>query len=475
MLFSHLFTCLTRCFSPGSFFFHFQVCMRRWSCRLFSSFTLPVSARPVPVSDIAVSPSETRLFDSLLESRKRANLDHVQMRVVGGWCRDKLLSLPAGDIDICLSSMSGVEFATRLESSFKTVAVNPEKSKHLETAMVQVGDYTVDLSHMRTEAYAEDSRIPVTQFGSPDEDALRRDCTINALYYNLDTRQVEDPTGLGRLHLNASLVATPGPDPVLTLREDPLRLLRLIRIACGLGFTLDPSVVEAFAHPDVLAGLESKVSRQRILIEVDKMMALSPEGYRAALNVLGRVPGLLDIVLWSGHSWTPPRAPSLAAESCARSNASLAAIRLVALMMPLSSKALRPHLSRLVWPSARLAAVGALLDGLSRLDSISLPACPRVLGLWARALGPDLWRPALLLSADLPGSCSQRIESLQQSLNVLEPRIFLAPLVRGDEIARLLNVSGPGIYAALQRLLGWQMDAPELTRERALEFLNVKS
>jgi tRNA nucleotidyltransferase/poly(A) polymerase len=74
---------------------------------------------------------------------------------------------------------------------------NPDKSKHLETACVKIMDVWVDVVNLRGETYTEGSRIPQMTMGTPEEDALRRDLTINALFYNLRDSTVEDFTGKG--------------------------------------------------------------------------------------------------------------------------------------------------------------------------------------------------------------------------------------------------------------------------------------
>ena len=112
------------------------------------------------------------------------------------------------DIDIALDDMLGREFADHLNDYLQghgreTVSVgvvfkNPEKSKHLETATMKVGSFWIDFVNLRAEEYTQDSRIPdLMRIGTPAEDAFRRDLTINALFYNINTGHVEDWTGRG--------------------------------------------------------------------------------------------------------------------------------------------------------------------------------------------------------------------------------------------------------------------------------------
>lgn len=168
------------------------------------------------------------------------------------------------------------------------------QSKHLEVATVSIEGQMIDLVHLRAEEYTADSRIPETTFAKPIEDALRRDITINALFYNLHTQQVEDFTGQGLADLAAGVIRTPL-EPVQTFLDDPLRVLRAIRFACDFGYTLDAKLSEAvLEHAEIKDAMTRKVSRERIGIEVRKM--LSSKDPARAFALLAEY-GLLDLVL----------------------------------------------------------------------------------------------------------------------------------------------------------------------------------
>jgi len=187
------------------------------------------------------------------------------------------------DIDVALNDMLGREFANYLNKfliqngmdklSVGMVLQNPEKSKHLETATMKVGKFWVDFVNLRAEEYTNsNSRIPdLMRIGTAVEDAYRRDLTINSLFYNIHTRQVEDWTGRGLVHLRKKLIATPLP-ALTTLLDDPLRVLRSIRFAARLRFTMDESLRNAAMDERVRIALEQKVARERIGSEVDLML-----------------------------------------------------------------------------------------------------------------------------------------------------------------------------------------------------------
>jgi len=202
--------------------------------------------------------------------------------------RDKLLQSQSSDIDVAINTMTGYNFAMHLSTyislhgpkysittephSIHKILSNPLKSKHLETATTKILGLDIDLVNLRSEAYSEDSRIPATmEFGTPTEDALRRDATVNALFYNLHTEEVEDFTGRGLAHLQQGLIDTPLP-PFETFRDDPLRVIRLVRFASRLNFTILPPVQAAMRDPEIHKHLTTKISRERVGTEVEKML-----------------------------------------------------------------------------------------------------------------------------------------------------------------------------------------------------------
>ncbi|KAF8061010.1 hypothetical protein FPV67DRAFT_1423258 [Lyophyllum atratum] len=203
-------------------------------------------------------------------------------RIAGGWVRDKLLGSDSNDIDIALSDMMGLEFADHLAEfarnkgiptgNISKIAQNPEQSKHLETATFRFLGLDIDLVNLRSEEYAENSRIPTgVTFGTPVQDALRRDTTVNALFYNVHTREVEDHTGKGLDDLREGIIRTPLP-PRVTFLDDPLRILRCIRFASRYGFDTVTELRQAAKEPDIQQALVMKVARERVGEELSKIM-----------------------------------------------------------------------------------------------------------------------------------------------------------------------------------------------------------
>ncbi|GLB36528.1 putative tRNA nucleotidyltransferase poly(A) polymerase family protein [Lyophyllum shimeji] len=223
-----------------------------------------------------------KLLDDCTKYLKEEKRIETSCRIAGGWVRDKLLGSDSHDIDIALSDMMGLEFANHLaefarNKGIKTgniskIAQNPEQSKHLETATFRFLGLDIDLVNLRSEEYTDSSRIPTeVKFGTPVQDALRRDTTINALFYNVHSREVEDHTGKGLDDLREGIIRTPL-TPTVTFLDDPLRVLRCVRFASRYGFDLVPELAQAAKDAAIQTALVTKVARERAGDELTKMM-----------------------------------------------------------------------------------------------------------------------------------------------------------------------------------------------------------
>ncbi|CAI9754313.1 unnamed protein product [Fraxinus pennsylvanica] len=230
---------------------------------------------------IDLTAKEKQIFDRLLEVLRHFNLQ-TQLRVAGGWVRDKILGKECYDIDIALDNMLGKEFCEKVNEyllstgeethGIGVIQCNPDQSKHLETARMRLLDVWIDFVNLRSEDYSDNSRIPTMKFGTAEEDAYRRDLTINSLFYNINTSSVEDFTGKGIMDLKSGKIATPLP-PKQTFLDDPLRVLRAIRFGARFGFMLEEELKIAAADEDVKAAIADKISRERIGHEIDLMIS----------------------------------------------------------------------------------------------------------------------------------------------------------------------------------------------------------
>ena len=267
-----------------------RYCLSQYNI-LHSSFSFHRSAT-AKMSRILLTEEEQRLRSLLLDVSDyiASQEGHVkpELRFTGGWVRDKLLGLTSKDIDIGISCMTGYGFGSLMKQYLNSpaaaarysqdvignlakIAANPEKSKHLETVSTKIMGIDIDLVNLRKETYVEDSRNPTMQFGTPEEDALRRDSTVNALFYNLSSEQVEDFTGKGLHDMELKIIRTPL-SPHQTFKDDPLRVLRCIRFASTLGYTIDTEAEQSIRDPEIKEALRVKITRERIGAEVDKML-----------------------------------------------------------------------------------------------------------------------------------------------------------------------------------------------------------
>jgi len=229
---------------------------------------------------VVLTEEEKELFRILLETKEYFGLS-TTLRAAGGWVRDKLIGRNSDDVDIALDDMLGKDFAEKVNEylalkgeevhSVGVIQTNPEQSKHLETARVRVRGTWIDLVNLRSEAYAENSRIPTMAFGTPAQDAYRRDLTINSMFYNINENCIEDLTEKGMEDLRAGVIRTPLP-PLETFLDDPLRVLRAVRFSARFQFELDPTLVEAASGDEVRVALRDKVSKERVGTEIDAML-----------------------------------------------------------------------------------------------------------------------------------------------------------------------------------------------------------
>ena len=191
----------------------------------------------------------------------------VSAFVIGGYVRDYFLRRPSTDIDVVVAG-SGIELAERLAKELKTgVTV----FKTFGTAMVRAGGMEIEFVGARRESYSADSRKPAVEAGTLEDDQLRRDFTINAMAFGLNTDrfgELIDPFG-GVRDLDGLLIKTPC-DPDRTFSDDPLRMIRAVRFATQLGFDIFSETFEAIERNRERIGI---VSKERIEVELNKIMA----------------------------------------------------------------------------------------------------------------------------------------------------------------------------------------------------------
>ena len=191
--------------------------------------------------------------------------------VVGGYVRDILLGKKVKDTDIVVLG-SGVEFAKKAAKEFgKTNLIFFE---NFGTAMLPLDDRKVGICRRTEGKYRQDSRNPIVKAGTLEEDLLRRDFTVNAMAASLNEKtfgEITDPFDCED-DLRDKILRTPL-DPEVTFDDDPLRMMRAMRFASQLGFTIEPNVMKA---AEKMAERLSIVSQERISEEFLKIMS-SPQ------------------------------------------------------------------------------------------------------------------------------------------------------------------------------------------------------
>jgi poly(A) polymerase len=190
----------------------------------------------------------------------------VRAFVIGGYVRDCFLGIPNDDIDIVVEG-SGIALA---EAVAAKCGAKVSVFRNFGTAMLKYKGIEVEFVGARRESYDRNSRKPVVEDGTLEEDQLRRDFTINAMAFSLqedDFGALVDPFH-GIKDLADGIIRTPL-DPEQTYSDDPLRMLRAIRFATRLGFTIVPESLDAMRR---MAGRLKILSRERIVEELDKML-----------------------------------------------------------------------------------------------------------------------------------------------------------------------------------------------------------
>ena len=214
----------------------------------------------------------------------------VECYVVGGYVRDIFLERPSNDIDVVVVG-SGIDVAAALKQRLGRRA-HLSVFRNFGTAQVKKDELEIEFVGARKESYSHDSRKPVVEDGTLEDDQNRRDFTINAMAICLNKSrfgELVDPFN-GIADLEDGIIATPL-DPEITFSDDPLRMMRCIRFATQLNFEIEEETFEALSR---MADRIKIVSGERIEVELNKiMMAPHPS---IGFEYLQRS-GLLQIIL----------------------------------------------------------------------------------------------------------------------------------------------------------------------------------
>ncbi len=231
---------------------------------------------------------QNSIFDIISDSAWELKVDAY---VIGGFVRDYILDRGLHkDIDI-VAVGSGIDLAKRVASKLPSKP-KVQVFKTYGTAMLRHEDLEIEFVGARKESYSRESRNPVVETGTLEDDQKRRDFTLNALAISLrpqDKGKLLDPFN-GLEDLENKLIRTPL-NPDITFDDDPLRMLRAIRFATELGFRIDKEAINAISRN---ARRIEIISRERIVSELNRIIASKKPS--SGFELLEKT-GLLELIL----------------------------------------------------------------------------------------------------------------------------------------------------------------------------------
>src|SRR5690606_18231408 len=209
----------------------------------------------------------------------------LETYVVGGFVRDLILKKDSKDLDfVCVGS--GIELAKKVASTYEG-HVPLSVFKNFGTAMIKLDDGELEFVGARKESYREDSRKPLVEDGTLEEDLERRDFTINAMAVSLNAKsygELLDPFD-GQKDIKRKTIRTPL-DSGLTCSDDPLRMLRAVRFATQLKFDIEADTFEGIIQN---ADRLNIISGERIIAEVNKIIAADQPSYGFKLMFVSKL------------------------------------------------------------------------------------------------------------------------------------------------------------------------------------------
>ena len=216
---------------------------------------------------VAFSDTERELLKCIGQT---ADALGIEAYAIGGYVRDHFLKRPSKDVDImCVGS--GIALANAVAQTYKPTPPKVVVFKRFGTAMMRLQDWEVEFVGARRESYSKDSRKPVVEKGSLQDDLNRRDFSINTLALRLNATSFGELIDRfeGLADLRAGIIRTPL-DPDITFSDDPLRMMRAIRFATQLEFKID---ADTFASIYKNRERLSIISQERITSELQKIIA----------------------------------------------------------------------------------------------------------------------------------------------------------------------------------------------------------
>ncbi|KAJ3428639.1 cca tRNA nucleotidyltransferase [Anaeramoeba flamelloides] len=499
---------------------------------------------------ISLTNFEQKLFNHLLAVCKCYSLK-TTIRVAGGWVRDKLLGRESNDIDLALDDMLGSTFGKYVnryqtevlkekEATMAIIKSNPNLSKHLETTRMKIFGQWIDFTNLRKDDFAkggeefqngkkeknenkekEENKKKETKeekekeseeenqniknktkkhttsstgqkiyLGDPTTDAHRRDLTINALFYNIQSKSIEDFTGYGINDLKNGIIRTPLP-PLETFTDDPLRILRLIKYSTRYGFQIHEETEKSVNNEKLLHALRNNISKERISSELQSILSSDRPyvGFKklCKLNIYSAIFYHRDYYQESFPQTALNNLKKLKPFLIDVPKIRTPAVILGCLLLPYCKLVMKKKkntiqmsnvilFENLCFPKKISNQVGLLHQGVNQFIEI-LPTIEEIsrseLGLIVRTFRESWFDVIVLCKIFSPHSgdfntITQKINDLQ-----LNEAWNLRPLLNGGDIKRILQIKkGPLIGKAIQAAFKHQLDFPNLNKKGLEDFLS---
>ena len=371
----------------------------------------------------------------------------------GGCVRDMLMGCEPHDHDVATSATP--EEVCRLLRRTQPVGAK------FGVILARLGSHAVEVATFRTDDDYEDGRRPVgVQFSNPQEDAQRRDFTINGMFFDPIAEEVVDYVG-GRADLTAKLIRAIG-EPERRFAEDHLRLLRAVRFAARLGFEIEPATWAAMQHH---AAEIEKISPERIRMELEQIIS---DSHRAHGVKMLHDAGILQH-LWPGARAVCERIETVGKVLVALPAAAPFELGLAALLLEDSPREVDQVCAAIRCSNNTFATVKWLVENQDALvDPAALTLADLKL-LMAYDAFDDL---TALLRAKLlsDGKDLAPYETIRSRAESIAPKdVAPPPLVTGHDLAKMGLKQGPRYKAILDRLYYEQLNEELPDRPSALE------
>ena len=484
----------------------------------FSSENDTARTRPASVSEPTGEQRAaiTALIDSIRpipeDLGDRFAAHDQQIAIVGGPVRDALLGRVSNDVDLTTDAVPQhiLKLVDGWADSVWTVGIE------FGTVGLRKRGFQLEITTYRSEAYSPKSRKPEVSYGTDiRDDLLRRDFTVNAMAVRLPSGEFVDPFG-GLADLRDKVLRTPG-RPEDSFSDDPLRIMRAVRFAAQIGFSLAPEVAEAARN---MADRLSIVSAERVRDELTKLM-LSPDPRRGielmvdlgiAEYVLPEIPKMrLEIDEHHRHKDVYEHSLTVLDQAMelerSRGHEPDLVLRLAALLHDIGkpktrsfeggnrvtfhhhevvgSSMTRKRLSALRFPKDVTAQVGHLVALHLRFHGYGKGEwTDSAVRRYARDAGDQLERLHILTRADCTTRNRRKAAALSRSYDDIERRISelaeqeeldrIRPDLDGNEIQEILDVKpGPLIGKAYRFLLELRLENGPMAKEEAAAELRV--